>query len=288
MSLELNNIVSLMALRSVRLQQAKVAQATARLASGERLNHAADDPAGLIASASMHASLAALDAESQTNERALVVTSIADGALGQISDLLDQAKGLVAANANTSGLSAEERSANQVEIDAILSSVDRLASDTKFGGKPLLDGSATISASGNSLTLASGKSDQLGNTTVDGATHTLADLRSGGSLDITSSDATTSMAVISAAIGNVATLRGKAGAFMKNDVEPRLSQIASARGHLISTVSMIQDADIANEVSAAARAELLSSSSQQALGYELMKSMQSRSLMQSTHVDVRA
>jgi flagellin len=288
MSLELNNIVSFMALRSVRLQQAKVAQATARLASGERLNHAADDPAGLIASASMHASLAALDAESQTNERALVVTSIADGALGQISDLLDQAKGLVAANANTSGLSVEERSANQVEIDAILSSVDRLASDTKFGGKPLLDGSATISASGNSLTLASVKSDQLGSTTVDGETHTLADLRSGGSLDITSTDSATSMAVISAAIENVATLRGRAGAFMKNDVEPRLSQIASAREHLVSTVSMIQDADIAQEVSAAARAELLSNASQQALGYELMKSMQSRSLMQATHLDVRA
>jgi flagellin-like hook-associated protein FlgL len=96
------------------------------------------------------------------------------------------------------------------------------------------------------------------------------------------------MAVISAAIENVATMRGKAGAFMKNDIEPRLEQISSAREHLTSTVSMIQDTDMAMEVSAAARAQLLANSSQRALGYELMKSFQSRSLMQATHLDIRA
>jgi flagellin len=177
MSIDFNSIMSLVALRSLRTQQAKFAQATRRLAGGERITAAADDPAGTIAAASMHASLAALDAESQTNERALVVTSIADGALGQISDLLDQARGLVAANANAGGLSDEERSANQVEIDAILASVDRLSQDTKFAGKPLLDGSGAVSASGQSLAFGNTRTDHLGKVTVDGVDHTLAQRR---------------------------------------------------------------------------------------------------------------
>jgi flagellin len=255
-----------------------------------RINSASDDPAGLIAAASLHSSLAELDAETQTNQRALVVTSIADGAMGQISDLLDQAKGLVAANANTGGLSDEERSANQVEIDAIVSSVDRLAQNTTFAGKPLLDGTATVSASGNSLALGNLSSDQIGKVTVDGVDHTLADLESGGSLDTTSAstDSSTSSAVISAAIEDVATLRGQAGAFMQDQIDPRLSQLSAAREQLVASVSMIEDTDMAMEVSAATRAQLLGTANAKALGYELMKSLQTSSLVKASHLDVRA
>jgi hypothetical protein len=75
---------------------------------------------------------------------------------------------------------------------------------------------------------------------------------------------------------------------MKNDVEPRLAQIAASREHLTSTASMIESADVAREVSAAARAQLLENSSQRALAYELTKPLQTRSLTQATHLDVRA
>ncbi len=290
MSIDFNSIIGLMSMRGLQTQQTLLAQANKRLATGLRINSASDDPAGLIAAASLHSSLAELDAESQTNERALVVTSIADGAMGQISDLLDQAKGLVAANASTGGLSDEERSANQVEIDAIMSSVDRLAQNTTFAGKPLLDGTATVSASGNSLSLPNVASDQLGKVTVDGVDYSLADIESGGSLDTTSTstDSSTSSQVISAAIEDVATMRGTAGAFMQDQIQPRLDQLSAARELLVSSVSMIEDSDVAMDVSAQTRAQLLAAATTNALSYQLMKSLQSTSLMKAAHLDVRA
>ncbi|HTL28279.1 MAG TPA: flagellin [Tepidisphaeraceae bacterium] len=289
MSIDLNSIMTLTALRTRQANQLAFARASARLATGKQINSAADNPAGLIASASMNATLAALDAEANTNQRALVVTSIADGALGQASELLDQAKGLVAANANSTGLSDEERAANQLEIDSIIASVDRLSGDTRFAGKTLLDGTATVAAPGARLSLGSIKSSDIGQVTDGGTTCTLADLKSGGALDTTSSASpSTSMQVLDTAIQNVATLRGQAGAFLKEHIEPRLDQIDIAREHLISTVSMIGDADMAMEVSAAARAQLLSSSSLSMLGHALMQSTRPTSLLKATHLDVRA
>src|SRR4051812_9150887 len=71
--------------------------------------------------------LADLDSQSQSLERAVLATSIADGAMAQIGDLLAQAKEFVSANANSAGLSDDEKAANQMEIDSIVASVDRLA-----------------------------------------------------------------------------------------------------------------------------------------------------------------
>jgi flagellin len=288
MSVDFNILSTLVALSSVQQSQSAVLRANQQLATGERINSAVDDPAGLIASVSMQATLAALDAETQTNPRAVVVTTIADGAMGQVSDLLDQAKGLVEANANTSGLSDDERAANQTEIDAILSSVDRLASTTQFAGKPLLDGTATVAASGSELTLGSVKTTDLGQVTVDSTSYTLADLRSGGALDTTSPDSATSLQVIDAAIENVATLRGQAGAFLSDDVEPRLGQLATDQEELTSTVSMIEDVDTAQAVSEATRAQIIAQSSQSMLGYELMRQGQTTSLLRGVQLDVRA
>jgi flagellin len=251
----------LRAQRAFRSNTQNRAQSLAQLATGFRINRGADDPAGLIASESLRQTLATLDAETSANERASAQANTADGALGQISGLLTEAKSLVAANANDAGLSAEEKSANQLQIDSILSTVDRLSSTTSFGGRKLLDGSTTLSASGKSFAIDSASTENLGTTDVAGTTYTLADLKSGKSLDTLGGNAETAGQTLDRAINDVATRRGALGAFDRNTLQTRINSIASSREQLVSAVSMIRDTDYAQAVTQNSRSNLLQRSS---------------------------
>jgi flagellin-like hook-associated protein FlgL len=248
---------SLLAQRSFRLNSLKRAQALSELATGLRINRASDDPAGLIAAQSLSRTLAVLDAEASANERASNRATAADGALGQVSDLLAQAKSLVNANANTGGLSAEEKSANQLKLDSILSTVDRLSSTTTFGGQKLLDGSATLSASGQSLAIDSGATGNLGTTDISSTTYTLAALKSGGALNTLGSNVAGADEVLTKAINDVRTRRAAIGAFDRNTLQTRISEIGSSRAQLVSAVSMIRDTNYAAAVTQQSRARLL-------------------------------
>lgn len=253
-----NSIASLQAQRALRMNALAFNQSMNRLGTGLRINSGKDDPAGLIASESLRATLAALDAETNANVRASNIASTADGALGEVSGLLTEAKRLVTANANEAGLSPEEKSANQLQIDSILSTVDRLANTTSFGGQKLLTGEATIAASGKSLPIASSSTGNIGKTVEGTSTYTLADLKTGGAVVNTAALAS---AVISQAISDVSTQRAKIGAFDKNTLQTRIATIETSREHMLNAVSMIRDTDYAMEVSRNARFELLKTSS---------------------------
>ena len=251
------NIGSLHAQRAMRMNALAFDQSLNKLATGLRINRGVDDPAGLIASENLRATLAALDAETNANVRASNIASTADGALSQVSGLLTEAKTLVNANANEAGISAEEKAANQLQIDSILSTVDRLSNGTSFGGQKLLTGNATIAASGKSLAISSSSTGSIGKTVDGSTTYTLADLKTGGDV----STAALASKVIEQAITDVSTQRAKIGGFDKNTLQTRLATIETSREQMLSAVSMIRDTDYAMEVSRAARYDLLKQSS---------------------------
>lgn len=252
-----DTLSELMALRSAKLNRQSLMQTMHRLATGTRINRGSDDPAGLIATMNMEATLRALEAETSANERAINIADTADAALGEISGLLNQAKTLAVANANQTGLSAEEKQANQLQIDSILSSVDRIANTTTFNGQKLLDGSGAIAASGKKLTISAVGTGHIGQVSTGGTDYTLSDLRSGRALSTTGGNVETAIKSIDAAIGQVATLRGRLGAFSKNTLQTRINQIAQARQQMIATVSMIRDVNYAMETAALARSQVL-------------------------------
>ena len=119
-----------------------------RMSTGLRINSAADDPAGLVASEFLRGNMAAVDAQIDNIERANSVVSTADGGLEEISSLLTQVKGLVVASASTGGLSEAEIQANQLQIDQAVASIQRIASTTSFNGQSLLDGSQAFRTTG--------------------------------------------------------------------------------------------------------------------------------------------
>lgn len=119
-----------------------------RLATGLRINRGKDDPAGLIASESLRKEIRGLTAAISNSQRAINVLSTAEGALNEVSALLLDLKALALGIANEGAISNEEVQANQLEIDAILSSIDRIANTTTFSGKKLLNGAMAYQVSG--------------------------------------------------------------------------------------------------------------------------------------------
>jgi flagellin-like hook-associated protein FlgL len=248
---------SLLMQRYQRLNSMRLNQSLVKLATGMRINRGADDPAGLIASEQLRSTLASLEAESQSLQRADQQASVADGALQQVSDLLSEANGLAVANANGGALSDLEKRANQLQIDSIMVSVDRISRTTSFNGTKLLDGSFELSATNRTLPVDSTATSNLGATTVDGTSYALADLKSGGSLDTTGGTSETAQQVIAAATQQVATLRGQIGSFQKHTIQTRLNSIDVARVNLAAAESQIRDLDYAAEMSNKIRYELL-------------------------------
>lgn len=134
------NVQSLIAQRVLGSNNFALNKSLERLSTGLRINRGKDDPAGLIASENLRSEKASLSAAITNAERADQVANIAEGGLQEVSGLLTELQGLITSTANTAGLSEQEKSANQLQIDSILQTIDRIASSTSFQGKKLLNG----------------------------------------------------------------------------------------------------------------------------------------------------
>ncbi len=148
------NVNSLLAQRILTQQNNSLSTSLERLSTGFRINRGADDPAGLIASENLRSEEASITAAIDNAERADQVINIAEGGLQEINSLLLQIQSLVGASANDAGLSDEEKKANQLEIDSILQTIDRISSATSFQGTKLLNGTFDFTVSGQSTSVA--------------------------------------------------------------------------------------------------------------------------------------
>lgn len=193
------NVVSQTAQRILGTNNKGLNTTLERLSTGLRINRGKDDPAGLIASENLRSEKNALSSAISNAERADQIVNIAEGGLQEVSNLLTDLQGLITSTANNAGLSREEREANQLQIDSILQTVDRIADATNFQGVKLLNGNfdfqTTSVATGvadfkvNSAKLTRGSSG-ANPTTVQALITTSAQqgtlfLSTGGNIDLT-------------------------------------------------------------------------------------------------------
>lgn len=146
------NVQSLIARRALGINNHSLNTALERLSTGLRINTGKDDPAGLIASETLRSSLVAISGAIDNANRADTIVAVVEGGLQEVSSLLLELEGLIDRSANEAGLTAEEISANQLQIDSILQSVNRIADSTAFGNKQLLNGAFDFTSSGISTT----------------------------------------------------------------------------------------------------------------------------------------
>ncbi len=142
------NINSLIAQRVLSANNKALTTSLERLSTGYRINRGGDDPAGLIISEQLRAEKNAISSAIGNAERADQIANIAESGLQEITNLLTELQSLVGSVANDAGISDEEKDANQLQVDAILSSIDRIASTTEFNGTKLLNGRLDFLVSG--------------------------------------------------------------------------------------------------------------------------------------------
>jgi len=145
------NVSSLVAQNRLQSSNKDLQTALTRLSTGLRINSGSDDPAGLIASEALRSEITSLNSAIGNTRRASQIVSTADSALGQVSSLLNDIRGLVVEAANSGALSAEEIAANQLQIDSSLEAINRIAQTTTFQGKKLLDGSMDFTSTVGSV-----------------------------------------------------------------------------------------------------------------------------------------
>ena len=265
---------SLAAAHQVQRTYSSLANTMTQLSTGLRINSGKDDPAGLIASELFRSDIAASNAAVKNTVMANGMLNIAESGMSHISTLLIEAKALAVESANSGVMTPAMVEANQMQMNAILDSIDRLSGSTNWLGKPLLDGSLSaqnggalfqlgpdvVSSQQVTVPIEGTKTHQIG-----GTSGTLMDLRSGGAASLAANPALADT-ILSAAISQISMQRGEIGATQKYTLEPNIMALQDSIVQLTAANSVIADADYAVAVSNMARDQIFLQAGMQALG----------------------
>ncbi|MFP8834712.1 flagellin [Hydrogenophaga sp. XSHU_21] len=154
------NVMSMNAQRNLQSSQGSLATSMQRLSSGLRVNSAKDDAAGLAIAERMNAQVKGLSVAARNANDGISLAQTAEGALGKVGDMLQRMRELAVQAANATN-SEDDRAALQAEVKQLTDEVDRVARQTSFNGKKILDGSFTAATfqvganAGDNITIAS-------------------------------------------------------------------------------------------------------------------------------------
>lgn len=180
MALSVNtNLASLNTQRTLSISSGKLGTAMERLSSGLRINSAKDDAAGLGISARMTSQIRGLDQAVRNANDGISLAQTAEGAMGEMSNILQRMRELSIQSANGSN-SATDRASLNGEVNQLKQELSRIANNTTFNGKRLLDGTLRseqfqVGAQANetiSMSIGDGRATGLGNHAVNTSVNT--------------------------------------------------------------------------------------------------------------------
>lgn len=242
----LNNIPSLAAQNQLAITGSSLQKTLFRLASGSRINSGADDAAGLAIADGLHANSTALTQSARNANDGIGLLQVADGALGQITALLNRAVTLATESSTDTvqgtGAAGDQRGALDGEYQAILTEIGNIGSATNYNGQAVFGGGiANIHMTDGS----GGDVDVDVSTALASLTTTTLGLN-GGDLK-SAANAQTALTNINAAIGTVASLRGSAGALI-NQLQAATNVMNNQVQNLTAAEDGIRAADMGQEV----------------------------------------
>ncbi len=211
MSFRVNtNVTAMNALRNVANTGAEFSKSITRLSTGLRINSAADDPAGLIISEKFRSQISGLGQAINNSNEAINYAKTAEGAFSEVNTLLNDARTLAVASANSGTLTTAQSQANQNQLTSIAASITRIASTTQYGTKKLLDGSSGVTSA-----VTAGNS--IGALNIGGNFNN-SPLLANSTVTLTSLTAATRASLSSATFTFATSTAGSAGSFTLNGV----------------------------------------------------------------------
>jgi flagellin len=252
MGLRINqNIAAMNAYRNLSVTDGQQAKSLEKLSSGFRINRAADDAAGLAISEGLRSQIGGLKVAARNSQDGISVLQTAEGALTETHSMLQRMRDLAVQASNAGANDTNSQAALQTEANALVSELDRIAGKTSFNGVALLDG--TYSAKNFQVGYASG--DNIAVTIKSG---TAAQGFSATHLGVNTIDldAAGSLTTIDDAIKEVSTARADLGA-LQNRFEHVVNSVNISMENLSASESRIRDTDMAQEMTAFTRSQIL-------------------------------
>jgi flagellin len=227
-----------------------------RLSTGLRINSAADDAAGLAISSTMTTQIKGLDMAVKNANDAISMVQTADGASIEIGNMLQRMRE-VAVQAINGTQTASNLSALNLEFQALMTQIERIADQTQWNGANLIDGS--VGSSGVVTFQVGANANQT--MTVDfGNLQTGQDLTIGSNDVENSVNASAALAVIDADLATLSNQRAVYGAAI-NRLEHTIDNLGNISTNTQAARSRIQDADYAVETTELARAQIIQEAS---------------------------
>jgi flagellin len=235
----LNSVSQMQAENALSSTQASLQSTLQQLSTGLKINSGSNDAAGLSIASGLGASISALTQSSQNASNSVGLLQTADGALSQVTTLLNRAVTL-ATEASNGQLTTAQSTAADTEYQSILSEITQIGSTTNFNG--------TAVFSATPITTFTSDGTAAGSTTTSTATGALSATSLALTSDLlTTANATKSLDAITAAINTVSATRGTIGASVNQltaDTNVENTQVTN----LTSAQNNVQNADIGSTV----------------------------------------
>jgi flagellin len=250
-----NNVQAMNAHRALTVTQLDMNRSMERLSSGLRINRAADDAAGLAVSEAMRSNIRGQQVASRNAQDGVSLVQVADGALGNVGDMLQRIRDL-AVQASNGTLTDSQRANLNAEVQQILTEINAVGTNTDFNGIKILSGSVSTAASAVTLQVGAAAGQSIAFTVGTVSTQQLG---VSGIAVSTAASASAAIASIDAAISTITTNRATLGA-IQNRLEQTINRLGIMAENLQSAESRVRDADMAQEMIKFTKSQILQQS----------------------------
>ncbi len=267
-----HNIAALSSHRNLTNNNSSVTKNLEKLSSGYKINRAGDDAAGLAISEKMRAQITGLETATKNAQDGVSLVQTAEGALTEVHSMLNRMVELATQSANGT-YSSTNRQEMQKEINALRAEIDRIGKSSNFNGTSLFTGSSSItlhvgetSKAHNQLkvTLNQMSCSQIGTHTTDATTFkkTVEAGKTINDISITSATkAKEAIDIVNNAIDQISSMRSDFGA-LQNRLEHTINNLSVQTENITAAESRIRDVDMAKEMMAYTKNNILVQASQ--------------------------
>ena len=250
-----HNIAAMNSYRNLTNNNSALSKNLEKLSSGYRINRAGDDAAGLAISEKMRAQITGLETAQKNANDAISLVQTAEGALTEVHSMLNRMVELAIQSANGTYDTDVDRANIQAEVESLMEEIDRISESTNFNGISLLDGNyAGTLQIGDTADAHNQLSLKI--TSTNSAAMTLDDISLA-----TQTEATAAVKNIKDAINYISRIRGNLGA-VQNRLEHTINNLSVQTENITAAESRIRDVDMADEMMAYTKNNILVQSAQ--------------------------
>ncbi|APQ95735.1 flagellin [Clostridium botulinum] len=253
-----HNLNAMNAHRQMAINTGNNGKAIEKLSSGLRINRAGDDAAGLAISEKMRGQIRGLNQASRNSQDAISLIQTAEGALNETHSILQRMRELTVQAANDTNVTVDRENL-QKEVAELQSEINRIASQTQFNTKSLINGAVSEDAKAMTFQIGanSGQTIKLTIGSMDAKTLNVDKIK----LDDTAANVTKQIATIDTAINSVSKERAKLGA-NQNRLEHTIANLDNSAENLQAAESRIRDVDMAKEMMNFTKTNILTQAAQ--------------------------